>query len=382
MQSGAPETPFAKSGDCNIAYQVVGDGPIDVVLVIGWIFAFDPGWDDPATARFYRRLGSFSRLILFDKRGTGLSDRVPPDELPGLETRVDDVRAVMDAVGSERAALIGISEGVPMCTLFAATHPERCSALVLMGGFPKYLATPDFPIGNDPDELRARIELVESDWPNGYARVFIERMAPALAGDESVIRAYGQRMARGGSPAAAAALLGMNSEIDVRHVLPSVRVPTLVVHREHETFAAPSRYIADHIPGARLAELPGDDHLPWLGDQDAVLDEVEAFLTGARRAPEAERVLATVLFTDIVGSTDQAAELGDRRWRAVLESHHAEVRRQLENFRGTEVDTAGDGFLATFDGPARAIRCACAIRDGVRPLGVTLRAGLHTGEWS
>jgi class 3 adenylate cyclase len=375
-----PATRYAKSGDVNIAYQVVGEGPLDVVLVIGWVFSFDPGWEDPATARFYGRLASFSRLILFDKRGTGLSDGVTPDQLPNLETRMDDVRAVMDAVGSERAALFGISEGGPMSILFAATYPERTSALVVSGSFARQLADPAHPIGIDEAELAERLERVERDWPRAYASEFLSRAAPALASDERVVAEYTRRMGRGASPAAAAALLQMNAQIDVRHVLPAVRVPTLVLHRATEYYAEASRYLGERIPGARVVEQPGDDHLPWLGDQDELLDEVEEFLTGTRPEHQADRVLATVLFTDIVGSTQRAAELGDRRWRELLDAHHAEVRRQLERHRGQEVDTAGDGFLASFDGPARAVRCAWAVRDAVRPLGLEIRAGAHTGE--
>ena len=379
MPFARPETHYAKSGTVNIAYQVLGDGPIDLVLAIGWIYAFDPGWDDPDTERFYRRLASFSRLIMFDKRGTGLSDRVSTDELPSLETRMDDLRAVMDAVGSKRAALAGISEGAAMCALFAATYPERSSALVLIGGYPRQLAAPDYPMGISEEELQERLAQIESGWPTVYAKHFLERMAPSVQ-DESVIEEYGRRMSRGGSPDAAAALVRMNAEIDVRQVLPAVRVPTLVLWREDEYYAPHSRDMVKRIPGAKGVPLPGDDHLPWRGGQDALVDELQLFLTGTPPAPETDRVLATVLFTDIVGSTDRAAELGDRRWRDVLESHHAEVRRNLEQFRGTEVDTAGDGFLATLDGPARAITCACAIRDAVRSLGVSVRAGLHTGE--
>jgi pimeloyl-ACP methyl ester carboxylesterase len=375
-----PETRYAKSGDVNIAYQVVGDGPLDLVLVIGWVFGFDPGWEDRATAHFYRRLASFSRLILFDKRGTGLSDRVAPDQQPGLETRMDDVRAVLDAVGSERAALLGISEGGPMCLLFAATYPERTSALVMLGSFPRQLAAEDYPIGIDEAEFEARLERIERDWPGEYAREFLGRTAPALASDPEAVNAYTHRMAQGASPGAAAALLKMNADIDVRHVLPSVRVPTLVLQREDEYYSAAGRYMAARIPEAKLVELPGDDHLPWLGDQDTLLDEVEEFLTGAPPVHETDRVLATVLFTDIVGSTERAVELGDRRWGGVLQSYYDEVRRQLVRFRGNEVDTAGDGFFATFDGPARAVRAACAIRGAIRPLGLSIRAGLHTGE--
>jgi class 3 adenylate cyclase len=335
-------------------------------------------WQDPSLAHFLERLTSFSRLILIDKRGTGLSDPVSLDRLPTLEQRVDDVRAVMDAVGSDRAALLGISEGGPMNILFAATYPERTAALVLYGSFARLMRDEDYPFGLPPDAIERTWPSIAEDWGRAAA---LELLAPSRAQDDQ-LRAWWARYQRlSASPGAAVGLLRMAAGIDVRPILPVIRVPTLVLHRR-ERFVLPAngRYLAEHIPGARFVELPGDDHLYFVGENDALADEIEEFLTGARPLPEPDRVLATVLFTDIVASTERAAALGDRRWRQLLASHNALVRRELVRFRGREVKTVGDGFLATFDGPARAIRCACAIRDGVRALGLEIRAGLHTGE--
>jgi pimeloyl-ACP methyl ester carboxylesterase len=377
MPSAVPETRYAKSGDLNIAYQVVGEGPFDLVYVPGWISNIELMWEEPAHARLLRRLTSFSRLILFDKRGTGMSDPVPLDRLPTLEQRMDDVRAVMDAAGSERAALFGSSEGGLMSVLFAATYPERTRALVALAIYAKRIWSLDYPWAPTPEARAAEIESIERTWGSGMD---ISDLAPSA--DEAFKRRLVAYFRRSASPGAAVALLRMNTQIDVRDVLPTIRVPTLVLHRDgdRDVSVEESRWIASQIPGARYVELPGDEHLIWAGDVDAVVDEVEEFLTGSRPVPEADRVLATVLFTDIVGSTERAAELGDRRWRTVLEQHHGIVRRELQRFRGREVDTAGDGFLATFDGPARAIRCACAVRDAVGPLSIDIRAGLHTGE--
>src|SRR5437660_753630 len=375
MPSERPETRYAKSGDVNIAYQMAGEGPIDLVLVPGFVSHLDVDWDDVAHAHFLRRLASFSRLIRFDKRGTGLSDR--PGGLPDLETRMGDVRAVMDAAGSERAALFGYSEGGPMCVLFAATYPDMTSALVLYGTYAKRQDPDDeYPWAQTREARQSYAEQVEADW--GW-EADMRRMCPGA--DEAMARWWAARARAAASPGAARDLILMNSQIDVRQVLSAIQVPTLVLHRSGDLDSRPEegRYIAERIPGARFVELPGDDHVPWV-DGDQILDEVEELLTGTRRLPDPDRVLATVLFTDIVSSTERAAELGDSRWRDVLETHHREVRRRLEQFRGHEVDTAGDGFFATFDGPARAIRAACAIRDAVRPLGVQIRAGLHTGE--
>jgi len=377
-----PETRYARSGDVNIAYQVVGDGPLDLVYVPGWVSNIEMMWEQAPMARFLERLASFSRLILFDKRGTGLSDRVSNDKLPTLEQRMDDVRAVLEAVGSRRAALFGHSEGATLCMLFAATYPERTAALVTLGSFAKRRDPDDDYPWAPTDESRAEtVADVEANW--GHLRPEdVEYYAPSKVGDEEFIRSFEQYFRRAASPGAAAALLRMNSYIDVRDVLPAIRVPTLVLHRtgDRDVKLAEGRYLASRIPGARFVELPGDDHAIAAGDIDALADEIEEFLTGTRPVPELDRVLATVLFTDIVGSTERAVELGDRRWRDLLGAHDAAVRRELDRFRGREVDTAGDGFLATFDGPARAVRCAMSAGETIRELGVEIRAGIHTGE--
>jgi pimeloyl-ACP methyl ester carboxylesterase len=373
----APRTHYARSGDVNIAYQVVGDGPTDLVWVPGWISNVELAWDEPSHAHMLRRLSGFSRLILFDKRGTGMSDPVPLDRLPPLETRMDDVRAVLDAVGCERAAVFGFSEGGLMSVLFAATYPERVTALVLYGAFAKRVWSPDYPWAPTPEARAREIELLERNWSE---RMDLDRLAPS-EGD-----AFKERLAtyfrRSASPGGGVALMRMNTQIDVRDVLMSVRVPTLVLHRRDDIDVRvdEGRYIAERIPGARFVELAGDAHTIWGGDTDAIIDEVEEFVTGVRPATRSERVLATVLFTDIAGSTERAADLGDARWRELLEAHHGVVRSQLERYRGREIDTAGDGFLAAFDGPARGIECAVAVRDRVAELGLSVRSGLHTGE--
>ena len=372
-----PETRYARSGDVNIAYQVVGDAPRDLVLVPGWVSNIEVFWEEPACARFLERLASFTLLILFDKRGTGLSDRV--SDLPNLETRMDDVRAVMDAVGSERAALLGYSEGGPMCALFAATHPLRTAALIMQGSYARRTWAPDYPWGPTPEALEEWMAACQRDWGGP---VGLDQRWPSAAHDERVRQWWARLLRMGASPGANRALQQMNAEMDVRHVLPAIRVPTLILHSVGDRVfaAAGGHFIAQRIPGAKFVELPGRDHLAWGEDADAIVDEIEEFLTGVRHGPEPDRVLATVLFTDIVGATERAAALGDRRWRNLLEQHHSLVRRELGRFRGREVDTTGDGFLATFDGPARAVRCARAVCDGVRPLGLEVRAGLHTGE--
>ena len=372
-----PEIRYAKSSDVNIAYQIVGDGPRDLVLVPGWVSNIEVFWEEPSLARFLRRLASFSRLILFDKRGTGLSDRVA--DMPTLETRMDDVRAVMDAVGSERAALLGYSEGGPMCALFAATYPSRTSTLITIGSYARLSWAPDYPWGRTAEDQQKFLDNCQRDWGGP---VGLEIRAPSVAHDERFRQWWARLLRMGASPGANVTLLQMNAEMDVRHVLPAIRVPTLVLHSvgDRALDVRGSRYMAERIPGAKYVELPGKDHLPWLMDGEAILDEVEEFLTGVRHGSEPDRVLATVLFTDIVGATERAAALGDRRWRDLLDAHHGLVRRELAQFRGREIDTAGDSFLATFDGPARGIRCACAIRDGAQQLGLEIRAGLHTGE--
>jgi pimeloyl-ACP methyl ester carboxylesterase/class 3 adenylate cyclase len=372
-----PSIRYARSGDVHIAYQQLGEGPLDLVFVPGAWSHLEVFWEEPSVARFLRRLSGFARLILFDKRGTGLSDRV--DALPTLEQRMDDVRAVMDAVGSERAALFGVSEGGPMCALFAATHPGRTTRLVLLGSFPRLAEADDYPWGRPAKLTDAFIERIERDWGQGIS---LPLFAPSAAGDERLERWFGRFERLGASPGAAVALTRMAAETDVRHLLPSISVPTLILHRTEDRVVPveAARYLAERIPGSRYRELPGSDHFPWFGDQESMLAEIEEFVTGARPSPELDRFLATVLFTDIAGSTERLAQMGDRRWRETLEAHHDLVRRELERYRGREVDTAGDGFFATFDGPARAVRCALGIRDAVRQLGIDVRAGVHAGE--
>ncbi len=376
----SPETKYARSGDVNIAYQVMGEGALDLVFVMGWVSHLDYYWEQPRFARFLRRLATFSRLILFDKRGTGLSDRVALHQLPTLEQRMDDVRAVMDAVGSERAALMGVSEGGPMCLLFAATYPERTAALVLNGAYARRLWAEDYPFGEMPEEYEAFLEDIRENWGGP---VGLERRAPSLIEDEGFRSWWATYLRMSASPGAAYALTRMNSEIDVRHALSAVNVPTLVIHRtgDRSLPIEGARYMAERIPRAKLIELVGDDHLPFVGEQEEILDDVEEFLTGIRPPPAPARVLTTVLFTDLVGSTERAAAVGDRRWSDLLEMHNAAIRRELALYRGDEIDTAGDGFFASgFDGPARAIRCGCAIRDAVTSLGLGIRVGVHTGE--
>jgi class 3 adenylate cyclase/pimeloyl-ACP methyl ester carboxylesterase len=378
------ETRYARSGDVSIAYQVTGDGPFDVVHVPGFVSHVELAWDVPGMAASNRRLSSVCRLIRFDKRGTGMSDRV--SGVPTLETRMDDVRAVMDAVGSERAALIGVSEGGPMSILFAATYPERAWALALCGTFPRERWAPDYPFGIRDEEARRDDEEIERSWGTPEdAMATAQELAPSASADEQ--QALATMIRQSASPGAALALNRMNHEIDVRNVLPVIRVPTLVLNREaeHPFTRQGSAYLAQHIPGARHLELPGADHAIFAGGWESYAQALEKFLQEAWSdeaiaEPETDRVLATILFTDIVGSTAKAVELGDARWRELLESHHAVVRRLLVRHRGTELDTAGDGFFASFDGPARAIHCASAITESVRDLGLEVRAGLHTGE--
>ena len=374
-----PQTRFCRSGNVHIAYQVVGDGAFDLVYVPGWVSHVELAWEEPTLASFLERLASFARLIVFDKRGTGLSDRVPNDQLPSNEERMDDIRAVMDAAGSKRAAFLGVSEGGNLSVLFAATYPQRTSALVLCGSFAKRIWSPDYPWAPTPEEREREYEVVERDWGE---LMDLAHYVPSMAKDEEFKLRLATYLRRAASPGAAVALLRMNTQVDVRAVLPTIRVPTLVLHRvgDLDVNIENGRYLAKHIPGARLIELVGDDHLPWVGDQDSLLDELQEFLTGVRPTHDGDRMLATVLVTDIVGSTEMAAQIGDRAWHALLERHRAMVRKELSRFRGREVNTAGDSFLATFDGPGRAIRCAFGIRDGARELGIAIRAGLHTGE--
>ena len=377
--TAVPETRYARSGDVHIAYQVVGDGPIDLVLVPGFVSNVEAMWTSPLRARFVERLASFCRLIVFDKRGTGMSDR--GSQVFTLEQRMEDVHAVMDAAGSQRAALFGFSEGGPMSLLFAATYPQRTLALILYGTYAKRSWAPDYPFGWKPERWDAFLAKMERGWgtPEG---IDLELWAPSVANQEQAANAMTAYFRAAASPGAALAVMKMNREIDVRNILPSVRVPTLVLHRvgERVIHIDNARYMAQQIPNAKLVELPGIDHVPWVADADAVVQEIQEFLTGTRDAPDTERVLATVQFTDIVQSTERAAQLGDRKWRELLVDFQSLVRENLRQHRGREIDTAGDGFLAAFDGPARAIRSAAAIRDRARAQGIEIRADVHTGE--
>jgi class 3 adenylate cyclase len=369
---------YAQNEGVHIAYQVVGEGDRDLVLVPGFLSHLDMGWEQPIMAGFFLRLASFTRLILFDKRGTGLSDRTAG--IGTLEERMDDVRAVMDAAGSERSVLMGVSEGAPMCLLFAATYPDRTDALVLHGGMARSTEAPDYPWAPPVKAaIEAAVDLVE---PCVYTGEDIDFWAPSLADDSQAKEWLGRIHRAGVSPDGLAALFSIFFEIDVRHVLSTLQVPTLVLHRHGDRVVnrRAGQWMAEQIPDARYVELSGQDHFPWFGDSEAVIEEIREFLTGVRVALEPDRVLATVMFTDVVGSTEQAAALGDSRWRELLDAHDAVIRRQLQAFRGREVKATGDGFLATFDGPARAIRCACAIREAASELRLVVRVGLHTGE--
>jgi pimeloyl-ACP methyl ester carboxylesterase/DNA-binding winged helix-turn-helix (wHTH) protein len=374
-----PETMYARSGDVNIAYQVIGDAPLDLVFVMGWVSHLEYFWREPSFARFLLRLASFSRLILFDKRGTGLSDRVPINQLPTLEQRMDDVRAVMDAVGSEHAALIGVSEGGPMCSLFAATYPEKTLALVMIGTYAKRIRDAEYPWGPTPEQREQFFEVMREQWGGP---VGIDERAPSVADDPEFRDWWATYLRMGASPGAAVALTQMNAEIDVRNVLPSIRVPSLVIHRSDDQClkVEEGRFVAQRIPGAKFVELPGNDHLPFVGDQDAILDEVEEFLTGVRHPIEPDTVLATVLVARLVGIKERVQNLGPERWAEWWRRLHAHITKEIEWFRGREVDILENRLLAIFDGPARAIRCATAITEYTSRLGVQTCTGLHTGE--
>jgi len=371
------ETRYADSDGVSIAYQVHGEGAIDLVFVSGFVSHAEFFWAEPLSTRFFRRLASFSRLIMFDKRGQGLSDR--PGRPPTLEESIGDVHAVLEATGSERAALFGISEGGPMCELFAATYPDRTSALVLYGTYARLSQAPDYPQGLPSEALERWGELVQREWGGP---VGIKLWAPTAAEDPGFRDWWARLLRQGTSPRGAIDLMDLYRKVDARSVLHAIRVPTLVVHRADDRVlpVAHGRYLAEQIPDARYVELPGPDHLAMAGDWERLIDEIEEFLVGTRRAHQAERALATVLFTDIVGSTDRAAALGDSRWRDLIAQHNAIVREELRVYKGREIKTMGDGFLATFDGPARAIRCAREICDRTRRLGIEVRAGIHTGE--
>ncbi|HEX9769161.1 MAG TPA: adenylate/guanylate cyclase domain-containing protein [Kiloniellales bacterium] len=372
-----PEIQYARSGNVSIAYQVVGDGPIDLILVPGWLSNIEVFWEEPNIVRFFEKLAAFSRLILFDKRGTGLSDR--GIDAATLEERMDDVRAVLDAVGSSRAALLGYSEGGTMCVLFAATYPDRTAALITIGSYARRLRAPDYPYFTSREEAHKAVDAVAADWGGP---VWIDLRMPSVA-DDPIIRQWWAKFLRmSASASAAAALQRLNIEIDVRHVLPSIRAPTLVLHAKNDR-AIPvgaGRYMADHIPNAKLVEIDGTDHLPFYDKSDQFIYHIQTFLTGASTPALSESRVATLMFTDIVGSTRLAVEKGDLRFADLLDVHHAAVRAEFARYRGEEINAAGDGFLASFDGPARAIKCALAIVRSLSALGITCRIGLHTGE--
>jgi class 3 adenylate cyclase len=374
-----PETNYARLGDLHLAYQVLGDGPPDVLMLDQWFSHMEAQWDVLPLAAFRERLASFSRLIMFDKRGAGMSDPVPMASLPTLEEWMDDASAVLDAAGSEKAVLVANLGGGMLATTFAAAHPERVTSLVLVDCFARYLAADDYPFGGPPQGVEAAADEVEAGAGHG---MMFDLFAPSLGSEEHVRRAWARYERQAASPGMMKAVVRMMYESDVRSVLPAIRVPTLVIQRAGAARFSPpfGRYFAEHIAGAKYVELRGADSLIWAGNQDEILGEIEDFVTGSRPALEPNRVLATVLFTDIVGSTAKAAELGDRGWRSLLAEHNLVARRQLERFGGREIKTVGDGLLATFDGPARAVRCAAAIRDDEAELGLQLRAGLHTGE--
>ena len=378
-----PPTQYAKSDGLNVAYKVVGDGPFDVVYSPGSVSHVDLAWRIPTFARLLRGVAEFSRLIVFDKRGTGMSD--PLVQSMTFEQRMDDIRAVMDAAGSERAALLGTSEGATMSVLFAATYPERATALVLYGGLARAMWAPDYPHGDRMEDAERLVQEDEENWARpGYIEGIVREAFPGI--DEDDLRGWSDVFRYGTSPGAVAQLSTLNTAIDVRPALPAIRVPTLVLHQAGDPWVSigHGRYLAEHIQGARFVEMAGTGHGIGAEQVEPFLGHVRPFLeeswAGGWPETEPDRVLATVLFTDIVGSTARAAELGDRAWRELLEQHHQRVRRELGRFRGVEHDTAGDGFFASFDGPARAVRCAGAIRDSLREIDLDVRLGLHTGE--
>lgn len=372
-----PRTQYAKCGDLNIAYQVIGEGPLDIIYVPGWVSNLDYGWMYPRMAHVFERLSSFGRLILFDKRGTGLSDRNVG--FPTLDDRMEDVHAVMDAVGSRRAALIGTSEGGNLCMLFAATYPHRTVALVLHGSFAKGIWSEDYPWAKTREQTEEELAMIARDWGGPFD---LSNASPSLNDDAEEREWSAAYMRNAATVQDAISLWRWNTEIDVRNILSAIHVPTLVTHRTGDRWVKveEGRFVADRIEHAKWVELPGDDHVIWAGDTDRVIDEIEEFLTGVRPPPATERVLLTVLFTDIVGSTSLAAELGDHSWKGLLQRHDDGVRAALRRYGGIEVKATGDGFLAAFQGPTKAIQCANAIRDQMTGIGLKIRAGLHTGE--
>ncbi|MEM7541899.1 MAG: adenylate/guanylate cyclase domain-containing protein [Pseudomonadota bacterium] len=374
---GQTKTRYAKSGGCSIAYQVIGDGDIDLLFVPGWVSHVEYGWEVPSYAAFLKRLSSFARLIVMDRRGTGFSDHM--EGMPTLEQRIEDVRAVLDATASEQAFLFGLSEGGPMCSLFAATYPERTAGLVLYGTTPRVLAGEDFPFGAKPVELQLLLRAIDSDWGSGLTAAIF---APSVTDNDEMFEQWARFERYAVSPGGMRSLIEILGETDVREILPMISAPTLVIHRRDDPVISVEggRYLAEHITGARFVELAGVDHFAWVGNTDLVLDEIQEFVTGKPHVPVNDRVLATVCFVDIVSSTETAAALGDAQWRDVLSGFRDMSGAVLEAHEGIEIDRAGDGLFARFDGPARAIRCALAIRGGAKRQGLDVRSGVHVGE--
>lgn len=374
-----PKTRYVKSDDVHVAYQVFGEGSIDLILVPGFVSHVEAAWQSPGMAAFLRRLAAFSRVILLDKRGTGMSDR--SSQVFTLEQRMHDMQAILDEIGSQRAALFGVSEGGPMSLLYAATYPERTAALVLYGAYAKRSWAQDYPFGWKSDQWERVLANIEHNWgsPEGVSMI---TMAPSLINKPEAAEELAGYFRAAASPGAARAIMKMNRDIDVRDILATIRTPTLILHRTGDRVSeiGHARYMTERIPGAKLVELPGVDHVYWMDGGGAIVDQVEQFLTGGRLVHETERAVATVMFADIVGSTERAAKLGDKAWRGLLEAFYVKVRDVLRQYRGREISTAGDGFLAAFDGPARAVRCAAALCENVRPLDLEVRCGLHTGE--
>ncbi len=374
-----PKTKYTKSGEFNIAYQVVGDGPIDMVYIPGWVSNIDMMWTEPRLAAFLKKLTKYSRLILFDKRGTGLSDRMT--DFSTFEERMDDIRAVMDAVGTERAVLFGHSEGGTVSALFAATYPERTIALITFGFWAKRKYSKDYPWAPKDEERQLFYKMIEENYADGEM-LGLRSLVPSLADDQQFMDWFAGYLRSGASPGAALNLARMNTEADVTGILSSIQVPTLLLYRtdDRDVHLNEGKYIAKLIPDSELVELQGEDHLFWVGDVFSVLAEIEEFVTGVRPKKVFDRVLSTILFTDIVSSTVHLSKYGDKKWMSILNSHNTIVRAELKRFNGKEIKSTGDGFLATFDGPSRALRCAEAIRDAVKILEMEITAGIHTGE--
>jgi pimeloyl-ACP methyl ester carboxylesterase/class 3 adenylate cyclase len=374
---GRPETHYANAGDISIAYQLVGGGPFDLLYAQGWLSNIEYAWESPHYAEFLTKLGRFSRLIFFDKRGTGLSDR--DVGFPTLEQRTEDITAVLDAVGSQKAAFFGVSEGGNMSALFAATYPERTTALVLYGSSARGSRAPDYPYGFAPESIDQIIASMRQNWGKPFD---LHEAAPSMADDEAAKNWWGAYLRNSASPKTAEMITRLNAELDTREILPTINCPTLVINRDDDVWHSPdeARFLADLIPNSTLKIVPGVDHLPWYGDQDNLIGEIQDFLTGQRDTAFTDRVLLTVLMTDIVGSTDKAAVIGDRNWRSLLDQHDAIVRRRVGAYGGQTINTTGDGFITAFTGPTRAIQCAEEILADVSRLDMKIRIGVHTGE--